>query len=235
MTDSTIELIRAIVEIGILPCFCAMVLILIWIWTNKMMKRLDKQEARIDDKLKRQHVYTEVEEQHSQKVGDAINKKLSLLREECNANRTSYYMFHNGEFMNNGRSFKKLSLVQESVDDKTVPIMSQLQNIPRQTYPVIIEKLYGTGECFLDSIDSLKQDDNVSYYHLHERGTKCFYARAVKDPYSKVDLGFVCVEYSIDNPIDFKKLKILIYKAADFISGVIEMKSEEENLLDGNE
>ena len=77
MTDSTIELIRAIVEIGILPCFCAMVLILIWIWTNKMMKRLDKQEARIDDKLKRQHVYTEVEEQHSQKVGDAINKYIS--------------------------------------------------------------------------------------------------------------------------------------------------------------
>lgn len=236
---SVVELIKLIADVGAVPVCLA---ILIWLVVDdriRAKKDHDEHAEAIVEQDKRlnilaeavevisnntKHTHSHEEEEDNKKTNLTINKQLSKLLEATNANRICCFLYHNGGYSVNGRSFSKMSLLFEQVDSITTPVMSSFQNVPRMMYPILVEKLGDAGCYYIKDVNNIESEDAMTCQSMRARGTRSAYIMSIYDV-NKTVIGFVSVEYSVNNCEDEEYLKTHLLSTVIRIGGVLETKS----------
>ncbi len=167
-------------------------------------------------------IHTKEEEEMNRHKSFLIDLQLENLLIETKANRTSFFEYHNGGYGVTGRSFQKMSVMNEKVDPNTVPLMGSYQNLPRRIYPILIDELSQSGECYFNDIACLKEKDIVSYHWWSARNVKAVYIKAVIDNIKDIILGFITVEYVYNTCEETEKTELQISKASQRIGGLLQ-------------
>lgn len=239
------EIAKLITDYGIAIVAIAALIFVIFITEKRIRESQEKSEARllimtensekqlsnlakliIDNSPK---VHTGEEEEENRNLSHMIDTQLNILLIQTNANRVSFFEYHNGGYGVTGRSFQKMSVMNEKVDANTQPLMKSYQNLPRRMYPILIDELAEKGECFFDDISQVKEKDPVSYYWWTARNAKAVYIKTIVDNINAVCLGFITVEYLYDFCQDSPKTKLILSKATQRLGGVLQV----EKIADG--
>lgn len=228
-----INVVKAVMEIGIIPVFCVLLFLMIWKTYQQMLEREKKEIERhaelIEDlkllKTNTSRIHAPEEEHNNRKINEFVNYQLDLLLAELKANRICCWLYHNGGYLIIGRSFQKMSIMFERVDGHTVSIMKEYQNVPRMLYPELIKIIDEVGYCDIEDIADIKTVYPTFYRALQERGTHAAFMSAIKS-YTGGVLGFICAEYSINNVENAKTAKECMAKKALRISGALDSNPE---------
>lgn len=214
------EIARLISEYGIAVVLLAAMVVLFLFLGKRLSNAIG---ALIEMSAKTPFIkHTKEEEESNRHKNFLIDLQLENLLNETCANRTSFFEYHNGGYGVTGRSFQKMSVMNEKVDLNTAPLMSSYQNLPRRIYPVLNDELSQSGECYFDNINYLKEHDIISYHWWTARGVKSVYVKAVVDNIKDIILGFITVEYVSDICGQIKQTQLQISKAAQRIGGVLQ-------------
>lgn len=249
-----VDIIETIIKYGATPVLIALVVFLI-IWFAKCLKRLNEkqqesieqqqksiekqqsliesQEGRVSEIFKlvqtickdTQHTHPGKEEEENRRCNALVMELLGCLRKKTEANRVSCFIYHNGGYDVTGRSFQKMSMLYEVVDEKTVSVMGSYQNVPRTLLFTLTQKLSEQGYYDIPNIEDIKSTDAITYQVFYARGAKAAYCGVIKDSHKNI-LGFVVVEYAIDECKDENKVKDLIKAKIDKISAALEVKPD---------
>lgn len=224
-----INIVKAVMEIGIIPVFCVLLFLMIWKTYQQMIKREETEILRhkelIEDlkllKTNTSRSHSPEEEHNNRKINEFINYQLDLLLSELKANRVCCWLYHNGGYLIIGRSFQKMSIMFERVDGRTVAIMKEYQNVPRMLYPELIKIIDEVGYCDIEDVSKIETKYPTFYRALYERGTHAAFMSAIKS-YTGGVLGFICAEYNINKVEDAKSAKECMSKKALRISGALD-------------
>jgi len=171
--------------------------------------------------------HSKEEETSVAEINEIVRAQLDRLRILVRANRIGFYYFHNGGYAINGIPFAKMSLLLESLDGSSAPVMTSYQNMPRQLMPGVIEQIAADGSYDIDNIETIKEKDSSTYCVYHDRGTKTAYIKGIKDNLKDVYLGFISVEYSLNPfPSDPKKVNVEIGKTVQRIAGALQLYND---------
>jgi hypothetical protein len=202
---------------------------------EKLLGAVTDAQGRVDNLPVKCH--SKEEETSVAEINETVRAQLDKLRVEVGANRIGFYYFHNGGYAVNGIPFAKMSLLLESLDGSSAPVMTLYQNMPRQLMPGVIEQIANDGSYDIDNIESIKDKDNSTYCVYRDRGTKTAYIKGIKDNIKDVYLGFISVEYSSNPfPKDPRKVNIEISKTVQRIAGAFQLYNDgkqhpEESLI----
>lgn len=206
-------------------------------FSNQMQELYDvmlshSSEAGIKDKK---------DEHRNAALGTYISTQLQGLREQTGANRCDLYMFHNGTGSINGLiKFYKVSVINESIDPNTKPLLGNYHDIPAQVLQLATAKLGDPANkdrgYYIDDIESIKATDSQTYYMFSEKGVKSLYMQSIFDE-KGIMLGFVTAEFVSSKPImEPKPMKRAMWRASEKISGAFgttDDKEEEEYINNG--
>lgn len=231
------EIVDAIIKYGSTPVLIA-VLIFIIIWFAKYLKSISERQQEISQKSEERtaellkiiqeardntkHTHPGPEEEENRRCNDLVMNLLNCLREKSGANRVSCFIYHNGGYSVTGRSFQKMSMLYEVVDGKTVSVMNSFQNVPRTMFFTLTQKLSEQGCYDISDIENIKDADAITYQTFYARGARAAYCGVIKDSKKNI-LGFIVVEYTVDECSDEKKTKDLIKSKVNKISAVLEV------------
>lgn len=158
------EILTLIIEHGVYPVLMAALIVIVltqFKQLSKLVKRLPETKQPRSPEFKKEIQETE---KKGSETNTFINIQINTLRELSHANRVLVFLYHNGYYTVNGKSFQKMSATHESIDLATAPVMQFEQNMPRQSYPLIQDKLFKAKHYSLGNIESIKAEDPVSYY-----------------------------------------------------------------------
>lgn len=168
--------------------------------------------------------HSKEEEEENRRVDEYVNQQLQLLLDKQQANRASCFLYHNGGRNVVGRSFQKMSVTHEVVDNNTVPMMKSYQQIPRMMFPVLNQKVAEQGFYYIENIEDIKEIDTVTYQSYYARGAKAVFIQAIKATNGAI-MGFVALEY-ITNPVpEIKDLRHCLINKTAKISGALEVEN----------
>lgn len=231
------EIAKLIIECGVVPVFIATLIFVLIAVTKRVTKGNAEQEKRLTDlttlvlsvqkKQENANKHTKQEEAEGHKISTFIDSQLKVLLRQTKGCRVYYYSYHNGGYSVNGRSFQKMSMQNEIVDMNVPPIMGQFQGIPRKMFSIIDNTLVKEGHFYIDDIETIKEEDNGTYFWFNSRGTKSVYMQIVRDNVEDVCLGFIGVEYDKQEKRDLYVCKLSLSKIAQTISGALQMTQEE--------
>ena len=213
-------------------------IIFIIIWFAKYLKSISERQQEISQKSEERttellkiiqeardntkHTHPGPEEEENRRCNDLVMNLLNCLREKSGANRVSCFIYHNGGYSVTGRSFRKMSMLYEVVDGKTVSVMNSFQNVPRTMFFTLTQKLSEQGCYDISDIEDIKDADAITYQTFYARGAKAAYCGVIKDSRKNI-LGFVVVEYTVDKCSDEKNTKDLIKNKVGKISAALEV------------
>lgn len=231
-----LEIVDAIIKYGSTPVLVGVVIFLI-IWFSKSLSKQQeisqKQEDKMTEVLKiaqdigknTQHIHPGKEEEENRRCNALVMNLLDCLREKSGANRVSCFIYHNGGYSVTGRSFQKMSMLYEVVDEKTLSVMNSYQNVPRTMLFTLTQKLSEQGHYDISNIEDIKVEDAVTYQAFYARGANAAYCGVIKDSFKNI-LGFVVVEYTVDKCGDEDKVKNLIKNKISRISAALEVNPD---------
>lgn len=221
------EVLTLILEHGVYPVLMATLIIIVLV----MFKRFGDLTKRLPESKQPRSPEQKQEIKENEKKGSEtntfINIQINTLRELSHANRVLVFLYHNGYYTVNGKSFQKMSVTHESIDMVTAPVMQFSQNLPRQSYPLIQEKLFQAKHYENNDIETIKAEDPVSYYMFNQRGTKAIYLRGIYDQVDGFCLGFLCIEYGHEDIENFDEIKIQAAVAAERIGAALAVAGDE--------
>lgn len=237
---SVVDLIKLIADVGAIPVCLGVIIYFVVLDHLQVKKDHENHTAAIAEQDKRldtlsnvievisqntKHTHSHEEEENNKKTNLIINRQLSKLLESTNANRICCFLYHNGGYSVNGRSFSKMSILFEQVDGNTAPVMNSFQNVPRMMFPILVEKLGDAGCYYIKDIADIKREDALTYQSMIARGTKSAYIMSIYDVNKNV-IGFVSVEYSTNKCEDEEYLKTHLLSTVIRVGGALESNSE---------
>lgn len=221
------EVLTLILEHGVYPVLMATLIIIVLI----MFKRFSDLTKHLPEPKQPRSPEQKQEVKENEKKGTEmntfINIQIDTLRELSRANRVLVFLYHNGYYTVNGKSFQKMSVTHESIDMVTAPVMQFSQTLPRQSYPLIQKKLFEHKHYENNNIETIKVEDPVSYYMFNQRGTKAFYLRGIYDEIDGFCLGFLCVEYCSTNINNLDEVKIQAAITAERIGAALAIAGDD--------
>lgn len=221
------EVLTLILEHGVYPVLMTTLIIIVL----AMFKRFGELTKRLPEPKHPHSLERKQEIKENEKKGSETNTficiQINTLRELSRANRVLVFLYHNGYYTVNGKSFQKMSVTHESIDMVTAPVMQFSQNLPRQSYPLIQEKLLHAKHYENKDIESIKEEDPMSYYMFNQRGTKAIYLRGIYDEVDGFCLGFLCIEYGHEDLENFDEIKIHAAVAAERIGAALAVAGDE--------
>lgn len=232
-------ILKGIVDYGIAPVlFAAAIFIMVQFMKALKEQRnaITQQETRLTsmfDKMMEKVLqinhntntfHSPQEEEENKQVNLLIDAQLRKIQLATGANRVSCFQFHNGGKDMLGRSFQKMSMTHEVVDENTVPVMTTYQNVPRTMFAHMFDMLTTQGHYYIENLESIKSVDAVTYQSFYSRGTHSVFIQAIKTT-AHVVLGFVVVEFSTSNYVDAEALKEELKSKTIRISGALELGS----------
>lgn len=243
------EIVDAIVKFGVTPVALGTAIVLLFLMFkafnennrkqlifNEEQRKSNQEQSRLLTEVFQtmvninkdtHHGHSHDEEEENRKVNEKINKQLRKLLEHANANRVCCFLYHNGGYSINGRSFQKMSMMFEQVDEYTITVMKEFQNMPRSMYSVLIENVAKQGYYYIKNIKDIEKIDAVTYQSFKARGVKAAYIIGIKDT-DDTNLGFISVEYSINLCENEEDLKRRLLDKALMISGLMQGNNAED-------
>lgn len=244
------DIVQLIATFGILPVLIAVVIWLI-IHTFLSQKKFNEKQQELNAKQQEQNEAQEErlmsmlgqmmssivqvqtntnthhsleEEEENRKVDTLINAQLQKLLVQTHANRVTCFQYHNGGKGLTGRSFQKMSMTHEIVDELTAPVALSYQNIPRTLYPILNKTVAEQGYYYVENIESIKETDSLSYAWFKSRGCYSIFVGAIKSTNDLV-LGYVTIEFTHLFDGDLIELKKSLKNKTTKISGALEVKT----------
>lgn len=181
----------------------------------------DVLSAMVSVKSDTHHGHSYEEEEENRRVNMLINQQLQRLLLHANANRVCCFLYHNGGYAVTGRSFQKMSIMFEQIDENTVSVMGDYQNVPRMLYSILFQKITEQGYYYIENIQDIEKIDPVTCQSFKARGTKAAFIRGIIDV-NKTVLGFITVEFSTNEYKDLEDLKGCLLNKALMISGLLQ-------------
>lgn len=220
------EILTLIIEHGVYPVLMAALIVIVltqFKQLSKLVKRLPETKQPRSPEFKKE---IQENEKKGSEANTFINIQINTLRELSHANRVLVFLYHNGYYTVNGKSFQKMSATHESIDMTVAPVMQFEQNMPRQSYPLLQDKLSQHKNYEIDDIESIKAEDPVSYYMFNQRGTKAIYVRGIYDQVDGFCLGFLCVEFAHENIENRDGVKIQAAVTAERIGAALAISGD---------
>ena len=242
------EIVELIVQYGTGPAVIAILILVIFLFmkqNKRLNERLDEQDKKQDEREEKQReettklyeriikgisapqVHTPEEEEDNRNVNNFVDSQLSCLLAEEKANRAYVFMYHNGGRDMMGRSFQKMSIMNEMVDANTVPIMGSYQNVPRSMFPTLFKTLVAQDMFSVQRTEDIKETDPVLYQMLASHNVHTAFFHGIK----RVDgviLGFVVIEYVSNTCEDMDKAEKNLEKKTLRISGAYAGKDDND-------
>lgn len=246
------DIVQLIATYGVLPVLVAVVIWLI-IMTfqsqkkfNQNQQQLNKQQQEANDAQEKRLMdmmgqvmnnllevrhntdihHSLEEEEEGRKVDTLINAQLQKLLTTTKANRVTCFQYHNGGRGLHGRSFQKMSMTHEVVDELTAPVALSYQNIPRTLYPILNKTVAEQGYYFIEDIESIKSTDALSHAWFQSRGCYSVFVGAIKAT-DDLTLGYVTIEFTHLFNGDLDNLKRNLKSKTTKISGALEIKQDD--------
>lgn len=237
-----------IVDYGTLPIVLALLIYLVISFhkQNKDMEaKMAEQDKKQDEREEKQReettklyeriikgisapqVHTPEEEEDNRNVNNFVDSQLSCLLAEEKANRAYVFMYHNGGRDMMGRSFQKMSIMNEMVDANTVPIMGSYQNVPRSMFPTLFKTLVAQDMFSVQRTEDIKETDPVLFQMLTSHNAHTAFFHGIKRA-DGVILGFVVIEYVSNTCEDMDKAEKNLEKKTLRISGAYAGKDDND-------
>lgn len=241
-------IIGYIAEYGTLPIVLALLIYLVISFhkQNKDMEaKMAEQDKKQDEREEKQReettklyeriikwisapqVHTPEEEEDNRNVNNFVDSQLSCLLAEEKANRAYVFMYHNGGRDMMGRSFQKMSIMNEMVDANTVPIMGSYQNVPRSMFPTLFKTLVAQDMFSVQRTEDIKETDPVLFQMLTSHNVHTAFFHGIKRA-DGVILGFVVIEYVSNTCEDMDKAEKNLEKKTLRISGAYAGKDDND-------
>lgn len=94
-------------------------------------------------------------------IGLEVNRCLNDLRVLLGANSCHVLKYHNGKVSFDGVEFKYVSMLYESTDGSTVPLINEFQNLPASQFSELMFEIHTKGSV------SVGHNDNTHIGRLH--------------------------------------------------------------------
>ena len=233
MDIGTVDLIKAIADVGFMVVVSAVFIVLAVRGFTKQQKLMDKQqdwlEEFINQKIEKFKIHPDEEEIEALEVVDSeMNKELRGLLTYLRADRTYVYLYHNGGVSTSGLYFQRMSCVCEVVSQGIMPLASQEQGLYRASYSLLCDSLKENKFCRVPDVEELKGRDNFIYQQLmlHHAESSFFYA--LSDSINNEVVGFIGVEYcSLDKWQDNeRKIKSAMQESSLRISSLVNVRDK---------
>lgn len=241
-------IIGYIAEYGTLPIVLALLIYLVISFhkqNKEMEEKIAEQDKKQDEREEKQReettklyeriikgmsapqLHTPEEEENNRNVNNFVDSQLSCLLAEEKANRAYVFMYHNGGRDMMGRSFQKMSIMNEMVDANTVPIMGSYQNVPRSMFPTLFKTLVAQDMFSVQRTEDIKETDPVLYQMLTSHNVHTAFFHGIKRA-DGVILGFVVIEYVSNTCEDMDKAEKNLEKKTLRISGAYAGKDDND-------
>lgn len=232
MENGTIELIKAMAEVGFLVV-CAGLVILFGV---SMYKRQQKFEALLIDKIT-ETKYSPEMDKTCEHVTNRIYEILTNLRKSTNGSRASYIAYHNGTRDLAGSHFDQMTCRVESFVDGVSPMQLNFQRIPRSFLIYWCNKIreHKKEVIFYRTIEETREVDNSFYEFLKSRNSEAVLGKALLDSEGHVR-GFIVLEYNYKpDDADFEKAKSCMRDKAVKIGEeliILDREEQQQKLLE---
>jgi hypothetical protein len=192
----------------------------------------DEEIAQLLKQALQQQLNIHDDDQENTYMNIKIDEMLNQLLLETAADRALLFIYHNGGKDINGRSFQRMSCVNEAVKPGLIPLQTQYQNFFRTFLMCVYNSLIKCNYFYMDDVEEIKTKDPATYYYFQSRGSKCVYIIGIKNDQCET-MGFLSI--SAAQPIHDlaqakKELQEVVYK----IEGMYAISQQSKRLREKN-
>lgn len=154
---------------------------------DAMMKSLDLLSSMVVDKMKEDHFK---EEPSNYNINNSIMEAINNLLQETNASRVLHFSYHNGEKDYEGRSYQRMSCINEVVANDIIPIQSKYSNMFRTSIFYIYQELSTKGFFNIDDVAKIYKVDPGTHHMLMQDNILASFGCAIKNKNGEY-IGFI--------------------------------------------
>ena len=138
--------------------------------------------------------------------------------EETKASHAFFFSYHNGGKDYEGRSYQRMSCINEVTNGRVQPLQSKYNNMFRTSIYYVYKALNDTGYYDIMDIEDIKEEDPGTYHMLLQDGIRANIGCTVVNPDGDA-IGFIALAFS--EPISDKTLAVSILKRCKYkIEGI---------------
>ena len=153
------------------------------------MRSLDLLSTMVVDKMKEDHFK---EEPNNCNINNNIVESMDTLLHKINASRVLHFSYHNGGKDYEGRSYQRMSCINEVVCDNVAPIQQKYNNVFRTSMFYIYKELNDNNFFNIKNIDDILKNDPGTHHMLAQDGTKSAFGLIIKNRKAET-IGFIMV------------------------------------------
>lgn len=179
------------------------------------MRSLDLLSTMVVDKMKEDHFK---EEPNNCNINNNIVESMETLLHKINASRVLHFSYHNGGKDYEGRSYQRMSCINEVVGDNVAPIQQKYNNVFRTSMFYIYKELNDNNFFNIKNIDDILKNDPGTHHMLAQDGTKSAFGLIIKNKKAET-IGFIMVCFN-ETKEDIKEIITNLKKCAYQIEGI---------------
>ncbi len=238
-----LEVAKAIGDLGLLIVITAFAIVyVVNLIKNKQDRDLKKVTREDEFKEKWDQIVTDfilskitanhlIEEENNSTMNEKLIFIMNKVLQEVKADRVLFFSYHNGGQDYEGRSFQRMSCINEVVSNHK-PIQTKYNNMFRTALFYIYTELNKNNYFNILDIENVKTEDPGFYYMAIEDNIKSAFGCGIRNKKGQT-IGFIM--YCFSQPkTDIKELIPIIKKSCYTIEGVYLMNKDDSDVQNKN-
>ena len=240
--EGLLQVVQAISDVGLMIVLCGVIVIYLINHFKGVNQKNQKEQQRLDkinseaDNVNQAIIKTilkKIQEENHVKTEPTYNRfnerivrimKQALQQVSCN--HALQFSYHNGNKDYNGRSYQRMSCINQVSKPGVRPIQAKYNNMFRTSMFSVYEKLNGDGFFSIQDIEEIKNTDPGSYFMLQQDNVKSAFGMTIKDLNDNA-IGFLVFSFS-DCRHDVKNIVRVLKETVYKIEGIYIMKEDEK-------
>lgn len=151
-----------------------------------------------------------------------LDKICASIKDIVKANIVYIAYFHNGGHFINGVAMDKYTVVGEDYDADRKSVKRKFKDVLVNNFPYLFHDLLVRNRHYVKSTITQAMEDKSYKEDLEHRGMKSAYTFLIKDPIKDIPIGFISLEYAIENGFNEIDEKY-IWKKQNIIAKLLNM------------
>ena len=240
--EGLLQVVQAISDVGLMIVLCGVIVIYLINHFKGVNQKNQKEQQRLDkinseaDNVNQAIIKTVLkkiqEENHVKteptynRFNERIIRIMKQARQQVECNHVLQFSYHSGNKDYNGRSYQRMSCINQATKPGVRPIQAKYNNMFRTSMFSVYEKLNGDGFFSIQDTEEIKNTDPGSYFMLQQDNVKSAFGMTIKDLNDNA-IGFLVFSFS-DCRHDVKNIVRVLKETVYKIEGIYIMKEDEK-------